>query len=349
MGFWGECAALCLIAALAAALGAWCASRSGPVDQPNARSSHVRPRPRAGGLGLVLGCGVAALALALGLAPDIAAALGDDSIRFSLILAAAALAGAVGVSDDLSLIGLGAKFAGIGAASLLGALAAGPVITLDAGFAVIALPYWLALPGGALWVFVILNAVNFMDGTDGMFAACMAVAGAGLAALGILAGAPVALLCGALLAASLLGFAPFNMPKARVFAGDSGALFGAALFAAGALDLAARAPGAVWVAPLLVAPFLADVFATLIARARRGARLTEGHREHVYQLLTAGGWPHLGVAALYAGLGMACAATAAFALRAGPGAALVALVTLGLCGFAAALWVRGPLVRSALA
>ncbi len=330
-----------MIAALGAVLGAAAASCCGPVDTPNERSSHVRPRPRAGGLGLLLGAGAALLALALGAAPGVRAALGPDAGRLALIIGAAAATGVLGLLDDMSVIGLRTKFLGIAAMSLLVAWVAGPVRVVDAGAAAALLPYWLALGGSALWVFVAINATNFMDGSDGMIAASMAVAGLALAVLGAASGAPVAAVCGVVLAGSLTGFAPFNAPHARVFAGDTGALFAGALFAAGALDLADHGlAGAVWCAPLLLAPFLADVFATLIVRARRGASLMEGHREHVYQMLIARGVPHWGAAALYALAGLVCAVVAAMALSAGPGVALAVMGLVAGIGLAGAVAVR---------
>ncbi len=335
-----EIAALLLAAALAAAIGGFWSAQCGPMDTPNARSNHVRPRPRAGGLALLLGTGAGALALAFGAAPELRAALGPDAVRLGLILFAAGAWGLFGLLDDLSVIGLRVKFAGAVLLAVLAAWAAGPAPLLDFGAGPVALPWLAGLLGAALWVFIVVNAVNFMDGSNGMIAAGLFAAGAALAAFGLASGAPVAALCGVLLAGSFAGYAPFNAPRAQVFAGDTGALFAGALFACGALDLSQARPGAVWVAPLLLAPFLADVFATLIVRARRRAPLFDAHREHLYQLLIARGWTHLAVAMLYAGMGVVCALAAALALGRGPLAALATLLIVAVLGIGGVLALR---------
>lgn len=341
MDFWGEGAALALVAAAFAACGAALSTLCGPIDRPNARSNHRTPRPRAGGLSLLLGAGAAALALAFGLAPELRGALGADAARLAPILAACGAFALLGLLDDLSVIGLRRKFFGTIILAALAAWAAGPAPVLDGGAFVLTLPWGVAFAGAALFVFVAVNAVNFMDGSDGMMAANLFAAGAALSLFGLACGAPVAAVCGLMLAGGCAGFALFNAPRARVFSGDAGAFFGAALFACGALDLARNgAAGAIWIVPLLLAPFLGDVFATLIARARRGAKLTEGHSEHVYQLLIARGWSHPRVALLYLAMSVACVAIAAAALAAGPGWAALALAVVAPGGLALALYAR---------
>ena len=133
------------------------------LDHPNARSSHSRPTPRGGGLGIVvaftLGMGIlywqaeyarlpgpqflgvigAALAIA-------AVSLWDDArdLRFALKLAAQALAALVAIGSGLELQRIAVPGLGI---VQLGAL--GPLLTL-------------------FWILGCTNAVNFMDGLDGL-------------------------------------------------------------------------------------------------------------------------------------------------------------------------------------
>lgn len=346
MGFAMSSAALFLAAAIASVIAASVACFCGPMDVPIARSSHAAPQPRAGGLALILGAGAAMAVVAFGGAETVSFALGPDMARLARILTVATAVGLLGLADDLDIVGLPVKFAGLIGASILMALAVEPVRVFDVtGGVALFLPYLIALAGSALWVFVVANAVNFMDGSDGMMASAVTVAALALAALGLVCAAPVAVLCGAVLAGALVGFAPFNMPYARVFAGDSGALFAGALLAAGGLDLARGGlPGAVWIAPLLIAPFLADVFATLAMRALRGANLTRAHRDHLYQRLIIHGWPHWAVAALYSAMGVGCALLAARALAAGPAAALAALVLTAIGGLGL-MWGLQMLIR----
>lgn len=138
------------------------------------------------------------------------------------------------------------------------------------------------------WIVCVINAVNFMDGMDGL------VPGVGLlAALGFLLVGPggepggEAGVLAVALAAGLGGFLPFNFPRARLFLGDAGSQPLGFLLAC--LPLLGGG-GSGWLMGAMLAGVLCDVAATLLARAWRGARLTEGHREHFYQRAPWPGW-----------------------------------------------------------
>lgn len=285
-----------LAAAFAASLAvtalAW---RAGVLDMPNARSSHVAPTPRAGGLGVMAGLGAGALAASL-------FAVSGGPLAGILIIAAAFAV--MGFADDLITLGETGKL--IASVCLCIALAAvtGPVthVPVD-GVVGLSLPVWLGWAGSALFVFVAVNAVNFMDGSDGMFPAVMIPASIGLAVAGLVAGVTASVIVGVALAAGLAGFILFNWNPARVFAGDVGALGAGAAYAGGALALAGHGfPGSLWLAPLFILVFLADVLLTLLRRARHGRFSLQAHREHVYQRLIDGGWSHARVALVYGGL-----------------------------------------------
>ena len=283
-------------ASLAASLGVtWLALKAGVLDFPNARSSHVRPTPRAGGLGVVAGLGAGALAMAFTAVPADGA---------GLILAIAGLFAALGLADDLVTVPTRLKFALVAVLCAALTYGAGPVtrlaLTLEIG---LDLPVWLGLAGSALFVFVVVNAVNFMDGSDGMLAAVMIPASAGLCLAGLASGTGAAALIGAALAAALAGFALFNRPPAKIFAGDVGSLGAGAAYAGGALAMAGQGfSGSLWLAPLFVLVFLSDVLLTLLARARHGRLSLEAHREHIYQRLIQAGWTHGRVALAYGAL-----------------------------------------------
>ncbi|PWE17622.1 hypothetical protein DDZ18_08120 [Marinicauda salina] len=281
------------VAALLISLAATALAMAGGVlDFPNERSSHDRPTPRAGGLGVVAGLGAGAL---------IAAFQGFPASGVAPLLAAALAFAGLGLADDLLGLGSLAKFAMIAVLSVLVAQAVGPVdriaLTLETG---VALPAALALAGSALFVFVVVNATNFMDGSNGMLAAVMIPAGAALGVAGLVAGAGAATLAGLVLAAAMAGFIPFNAPRAQVFAGDAGSLAAGAVYAAGALAMAGQGfSGSLWLAPLFVLAFIGDVLLTLLKRAAGGRFSLSAHREHAYQMLLRAGWSHPQVAVLY--------------------------------------------------
>jgi UDP-N-acetylmuramyl pentapeptide phosphotransferase/UDP-N-acetylglucosamine-1-phosphate transferase len=160
-------------------------------------------------------------------------------------------------------------------------------------------PLPLALPAAVLAA-ALINAINFMDGLDGLVASCLAIWLA-LAALLLSAPAP------ALLAAALLGFLAWNWSPARLFMGDVGSTYLGAVMA-GVLLRAGHAVlgGAGWgslVALLLAAlPLLADACSCLLRRLFAGQRLWQAHRLHLYQRLQQAGWSHGRVAGTYSGM-----------------------------------------------
>lgn len=261
----------------------WMVKRAGVLDHPNHRSSHSTPTPRGGGLGVL-----AAIGLGLILA-------GQTGLDIRPIAMAALGFGLLGLADDLLAPGTGLKFAIVIALGGLAVWLAGPVAAIGIGNALaVPLPLWLGFAGSVLWVFVAANAVNFMDGSDGLIVAIfMPVA----LAIGLI-GEGAAQITGYALAAGLTGFAVFNVPRAFLFLGDVGSLAIGAVFAVAALQLI-EAPGAVWLYPLLILPVLADVLLTLAGKVRNRIGFLSPHRTHAYQLLARMGWPHWRVALAY--------------------------------------------------
>lgn len=287
----GGATALAVSAALSGVV-AW----AGPVDRPRDRGAHTRPTPTSGGLGIIAGTALGLLAFAV-LAPAPLAELG----KIAAALGFAALLGLIGALDDLFDLGARLKLALQIALSLIFAIA---VAHIDA----IALTRDFTLPigpivgvlGTALWLVVVTNAVNFMDGANGLASGAVVLTLAAFAAAALLGG-DSALAAAALTAAMAgIGFMPWNFPKARLFQGDAGAVFSSFLLAALAVIGAGgggHGPVYLQFAPLALMPFLADVLLTLLGRAREGKRLLDAHREHLYQRwLAHTGGSHLALA-----------------------------------------------------
>lgn len=307
---------------LAAVLGAllvglvrWDARRRGVIDQPNARSSHVAPTPRGGGLGLLV-------AFALGLA--FAHSRGGGSLTLTAVLTSAAIAvvGAIGWIDDHG--GAPVRL------RLVVHLAAGFLLLPLALSSALPIPTGLAIVWWVFWTVSAVNVVNFVDGIDGIIGLQAAVYGGFVSLVG-LPGGGVHESATALVGASV-GFLLWNWNPARIFMGDvgSGAL-GVVFVALGAGLLAEGQVGFVAAfAPL--APMFLDASVTLVRRARRGERLGEAHRSHLYQRLANGGWGHARVAFLYAALSAAAAVGACLAPRGGALLLVALLVPLAVIG-----------------
>lgn len=197
---------------------------------------------------------------------------------------------------------------------------------------------WVALVGAAL-VPAVVNAVNFMDGINGISSLTMAVWGATAVVLSVTEGIPSLGVLGALTAGAALGFLPFNLPHAQLFLGDVGSYLFGALAACGLLLAWVKGASViVLAAPLAI--YAADTATALARRAARGERLTEAHRSHTYQKLAETSGSHTVVALAVA------AASGLLAFAWGVLGAIAALaVTLGtlaiyLVGVPAAMAVR---------
>ncbi len=323
----------------------------GPVDAPNEeRKQHRDPTPTSGGIGI--GAGYAAAMVVLSLFSlewrHIVSPQGVSMLWISALFAYPLLF--VGFIDDARHLSAPFKFAVYAALSIAAAWLMGVVEDVRIGDILIDLPFAVGLAGTALWVFTLLNAVNFMDGANGMAMGSVAV---GLISTAIIAlegdsvgGAAIAL-CGA---GAIAGFLLWNFPKGRLFAGDSGALFAGALSAFACLIVIARTGMSPLVAPILFFPLLADALMTLLYRARRHRSLFVAHAEHIYQVAILSGWSHARITVVYWLAMAACGAIALLASR-DPAHVAPAIALAALAGLAVAIDItvrRGAEIRGIL-
>lgn len=284
------------------------------VDRPNHRSLHDRPVPRGGGLAPMVGV---AAALAGSMVVD-----GHARLAVAGIAAAFAL---VGVTDDV---------AGVDPIPRLGLQFLAATLALPFLLQSFQGPAWWLLvfgAGTALWLVAYVNAFNFMDGIDGISVAQATVAGATWTAIGTSQHVPVLADGGALLAAAALGFAPWNVPRARMFLGDVGSyFFGAGLAALAVVGLRAGLPPEAILAPLAV--YLADTGVTILRRVRSGETWYRAHCNHIYQQVVRCGWSHsrvtllVGATILVCSLLGAASLTGILAVRVAADLALVAVL-----------------------
>lgn len=257
------------------------AVRHGVLDHPTDRSSHAIATPRGGGLGLI----VAVLALG-----GWRATRPFDWTAVTL-LAGAAIVATVGWVDDRRGLTVRTRLAvHLAAGVLVGIVAATAEATL--AMRILFFAWW------TFWTVSSINLVNFMDGINGLVASQVAVFAMSLAISSDPPG--VTPFYAIALAGACLGFLPWNFPRARIFLGDVGsgglgflvpvlALF--ALRERGIDSLRAHLP---------LLPLYGDAVMTIARRWRRGERLTEAHRSHLYQRLANGRLGHTRVTLIYA-------------------------------------------------
>lgn len=144
---------------------------------------------------------------------------------------------------------------------------------------------WFGLPVTVFWIIVITNAMNLIDGMDGL------AAGTGIAIVGmffVLATRDIHLeLIYAILAGSLLGFLRYNFPPASIFMGDSGSLLiGFFLASISIISSRKAATMATMMIPLVAFSLpLMDMLYAVLRRYYRGVALGKADREHIHHKL----------------------------------------------------------------
>ena len=277
-----------ILAALAAIVLAPLAIGGGPIDNPRARGSHADPTPTSGGLVVMAATGLA-IGIALGLwGRDIPGSFRDGLALFGF----AAVLGVSGAIDDMFDLPPRLRLLFQAVICLIFAWFY-RVTTLDFGFG-LNVHLWMpiGLLGSALWLLVGINAINFMDGSNGLAVGVQGLAllvlsglmvmAAGESALGSYLGLVVVICLAA--AGAHAGFLPFNLPLGKVFQGDAGALFGGGLVTGAALMLKAYGAASVWFTGFVLAPLLVDVVLTLGVRLMERKDVFRPHKEHLYQL-----------------------------------------------------------------
>lgn len=304
------------------------ARRSGLVDIPNARSSHMAPTPRGGGIAIVV-VAVAAALINLILHQDRTA----RSCAMVWIFAGGLIAVAGGMDDIRGLSVRSRIIAHFAAAAFLLAVCGGlPPLPVPDGQIDLGVVGWIL--GGAAIVWSI-NLFNFMDGIDGLAAAqAIFVFGSAVSLLaysGALANSDLPLVA---IAAASAGFLVWNIPPAKIFMGDVGSSFLGFAVAAGAILTAGRGRISLWTWLVLNGSFLADATTTLVTRLLSGQRGYEAHRSHAYQRLARKWKSHLAVVEVYAAINLAwCLPWAVATVRfpsVGPYITIAVLVPLGL-------------------
>jgi len=280
--------------------------RFGLVDHPNDRKPHPHPIPRVGGVAILL-----AYAAAYGcvlLAHFRADAEIWHGLEFVMHLAPAALIiFATGFIDDIRGLKPWQKLIGEVGAALM-AYWAGVRVQDVAGYHLVT---WFQLPLTVLWLVACTNAVNLIDGVDGLatglglFAACTTL----FAAL-LQNNIPLALAT-APLAGCLLGFLRYNFNPATIFLGDCGSLFiGFLLGCYGVLWSEKAATILGMTAPLMALSIpLLDTSLAIARRVLRRQSVFTADRGHIHhRLLDRGLTPRKVALILYAfsALGAMC-------------------------------------------
>jgi UDP-GlcNAc:undecaprenyl-phosphate GlcNAc-1-phosphate transferase len=179
------------------------------LDVPDQRKAHKDSTPLLGGIAVYLG-------VVLGLILDI------GSFRYlSGILIGGSIILLIGLLDDI--YGLSAKI------RLVGQLAA-CLAVIFSGYRIEILPNNIIGDMGevlltVIWIIGITNAVNYLDGIDGLAAGTTAISALTFASIGFLTGQYPIVMISVILMACCIGFLPHNLKREKIFLGDAGSTF----------------------------------------------------------------------------------------------------------------------------
>lgn len=300
--------------------------RLGAVDVPGELAIHTRPIPRAGGLA-ILGASLTAVVVAWWRGLLIL----EPAPLLPGIFLGSALIALAGLLDDVNRISPLQKFLWqLLATSVVMGLGVHNHFLPFVGLGIALTPFYLV--GAA-------NAVNLLDGMDGLAAGVVAIAAFCLGLIATLHAADAPAILAFALAGAALGFLPYNFPRARIFMGDVGSLFTGFTLACVALLLTDRPYNLLYFAiPLTVlgVPAL-DTALAIARRFRRRDDLFSGDRDHTYDLLARRWGQRRAVVAMWAAAALLGAAAVVAAWLA-PVAAWAAMALLILAG-AAILWL----------
>ncbi|HHE55396.1 MAG TPA: undecaprenyl/decaprenyl-phosphate alpha-N-acetylglucosaminyl 1-phosphate transferase, partial [Caldithrix abyssi] len=259
-------------------------------EMPDPRKVHKTFMPHMGGFGIYAGFLIGILSTTF-LAPEIFRQILD---QFGGILLASVFIVVLGVYDDLKGLSAGKKFLGQFLAATI-VIASGCVIER------ISLPFAtdielgpLAIPLTYLWLVGVSNAVNLLDGLDGLAAGISVIASGVFALLAYLNGNWAFLIISLSLIGGLLGFLKFNRFPATIFMGDTGSLFLGLILAAISIRGFETAPGRIGLfVPILVLGIpIGDTSVAFFRRLNKGKHPFKPDRDHLHHRLIYLGLSH---------------------------------------------------------
>ncbi|ASN04111.1 glycosyltransferase family 4 protein [Virgibacillus necropolis] len=255
----------------------------GAVDQPNARKIHKNVMPRLGGLAIIISSMLGMVLF-----------LPDTSVILPIMIGAVIIT-CIGVLDDV--IELSAKF------KLSGQLLAA-IVCVVGGIQIefITIPfgekiefgYLVAVPLTIIWIVGVTNAINLIDGLDGLAAGVSSIALLTISGMAISMGSMFIAILGLVVLGSTLGFLFYNFHPAKIFMGDTGALFlGYMISVMAVVGLFKNVALFSLIVPIIIlgVPLLDTTFA-IIRRALKRQPLATADKFHLHHCLLKLGYTH---------------------------------------------------------
>ncbi|MBJ6361910.1 glycosyltransferase family 4 protein [Paenibacillus sp. GCM10012307] len=292
----------------------------GAIDKPNHRKVHTRIMPRLGGLAIYVAF-AAGLLILLPFAPE---GLFDSSDMnlIRAMLAGGTLIVLIGALDDRYELSAKVK--------LVGQLAAACIVVFgfDVKINFVNIPFggsmqsiaeWISIPLTVFWIVGVTNAINLIDGLDGLASGVSGIAIGTILVMATLMGFEPIILMSALLLGGIIGFLFFNFHPAKIFMGDSGSLFLGFSLAMMSMLAFKQITIVSFVTPLLIIGVpLSDTFFAIVRRLVNKKPIFAPDKGHLHHCLRELGFSHrktvliiYGIAAFFG----ACAIIQAVVIR----------------------------------
>ncbi|CAH2716881.1 putative undecaprenyl-phosphate N-acetylglucosaminyl 1-phosphate transferase [Neobacillus rhizosphaerae] len=258
------------------------AFKIGATDKPNHRKVHQKIMPRLGGLAIYLSFIIGMLVLR----PEDPNAL--PIIVGSIIIII------TGILDDM--VELSAKI------KLIAQIAAAAVVVFWGGVHVqfINLPFggqiefgYLSIPLTIIWIVGITNAINLIDGLDGLAAGVSSIALITISGMAIIMGDGFVTAVASIVLASTLGFLIYNFHPAKIFMGDTGALFLGYMISVLSLLGFKNVTMISFIVPVIILGVpISDTFFAIIRRIVNKKPLSAPDKSHLHHCLLRLGFTH---------------------------------------------------------
>lgn len=276
------------------------AKKVGAVDIPNDRRVNKKPMPRLGGLAVIAGFLVSVIYLVISASIEEKINLLEDNLNIKLlgILGGMLVLGIVCYIDDVKDIKPLVKLAGQVAAAVIvassGVLIDNFTIPFKENSFVLNEVFSFILTVG--WIVGITNAINLIDGLDGLSSGITLISCLSLVVVFALNESPlIAIILITALAGAIVGFLPYNFNPAKTFIGDVGSNFmGFALAIISILGVAKTYTAIVLIAPIMILAL--PIFDTIWAIIRRIVKsksikgVFKADRGHLHHRLMAKGY-----------------------------------------------------------
>ncbi|OEF97660.1 undecaprenyl-phosphate alpha-N-acetylglucosaminyl 1-phosphate transferase [Desulfuribacillus alkaliarsenatis] len=299
----------------------------GAVDQPEQRKVHSKVMPRMGGLAICLAFFIPLIMVLKFNILHISSPIFTEQQIIGFLIGGAIII-LVGLIDDKYQISAKYKF--------LGQLIAASIV-IYSGIQVqfITLPDqgvfefgWLSIPITLLWIIGITNALNLIDGLDGLAAGVASIALATISIIGFAMGNVIVAFMALLLLASTLGFLVHNFYPAKIFMGDTGALFLGYNLAIFSILGFKHVTLISFIIPILILGVpIADTLFAIVRRFLSKQAISEPDKHHLHHCLLKMGCSHRQTVLIIYTISMFFSATAIIFTQA---EAWMALTILGL-------------------